>query len=178
MNEKEIIEHLEIVFNDITDFELVSVNNPIFDLLHPKTEDEKNKFFSIVDNVKLFAKNNDLIEKHGTGDFFKLTKKGKKLKKLGSYSEYLKYIEKKELESKSKVINNSGIYIESNENKGTQSFEKTANKKQVNAEPNSKPEQKSRLKKILSDPWVIGISLVLLAAILNVERIKNWYDSI
>lgn len=81
-------------------------------------------------------------------------------------------------EIENKNITNSGIYINKNENKGNQSFENIANKKQVNAEPNNNPEQKSRFKKILSSSWFIGISLVFLAAILNAERIKNWIDSV
>jgi hypothetical protein len=178
MTEKEIIEYLEIVFKDITDFELVSVNNPITKVLKHQTKEERENFFSVVDNVELFAKNNDLIKKIGTGDFFKLTKNGKKLKKLGSYSEYLKHIKKKDLKPESKVINVNGVYIEKNENNKNQSFENIANKKQVNAEPNIIPVQKSRLKKILSDPWFIGISLLILTVVFNAERIKNWVDSI
>jgi hypothetical protein len=76
MTEKEIIKYLEIVFKDITDFELVSINNPITKVLKHETTEEREKFFTVVDNVELFAKNNNLIRKHGTGDFFKLTEKG------------------------------------------------------------------------------------------------------
>jgi hypothetical protein len=75
-------------------------------------------------------------------------------------------------------ININGVYIENNENSKNQSFENIANKKQVISEPNNKPEKKSRLKKILSNPWFIGISLVFLAAVLNAERIKKLLDSI
>jgi hypothetical protein len=178
MTEKEIIEYLEIVFKDITDFELVYINKPITKILKRETKEERDKFFLIVDCLELFAKNNDLIEKNGTGDFFRLTDNGKKLKKLGSYSEFLKHIEKKELESESKVINVSGVYIEKNENNKNQSFENIANKKQVNAEPTKIPEKKSLFKRIYSDPWVIGITLLLLAVLFNAERIKNWVDSI
>jgi hypothetical protein len=84
MTEKGIIEYLEIVFKDITDFELVSINNPITKVLKHETKEEREKFFSVVDNVELFAKNNNLIKKHGTGDFFKLTDRGRKFKESNS----------------------------------------------------------------------------------------------
>jgi hypothetical protein len=94
MTEKDIIKYLEIVFKDITDFELVSINNPLLKVLKHETTEERKKFFSVVDNVKLFAKNNDLIEKHGTGDFFKLTDKGIKFKKSNSSYKFFLFKEK------------------------------------------------------------------------------------
>jgi hypothetical protein len=94
MTEKDIIKYLEIVFKDITDFELVSINNPLLKVLKHETTEERKKFFYVVDNVKLFAKNNDLIEKHGTGDFFKLTDKGIKFKKSNSSYKFFLFKEK------------------------------------------------------------------------------------
>jgi hypothetical protein len=162
MTEKEIIKYLEIVFNDITDFELVSVNNPITKVLKHETKEERDKFFSVVDNVKLFAKNNDLIEKHGTGDFFKLTKNGKQLKKIGSYSEYLKYIEKKELDNNGLNINienlingdNNGIQSSGNIELKSPFKQKIVNK--IAKEPSKKPW-------IEITSWVIGSIVGLIA---------------
>ncbi|AUC84754.1 hypothetical protein CW731_05350 [Polaribacter sp. ALD11] len=84
MKENEIIKYLDIVFKDITNFESVSVNNPIMKVLKHETEEERDKFFLVVESVELFAKNKDLIKKDGDGDFFKLTDRGRKLKESNS----------------------------------------------------------------------------------------------
>ncbi|QXP63268.1 hypothetical protein [Polaribacter sp. HaHaR_3_91] len=81
MTEKEIIKYLDIVFKDITNFNLVSINNSIAKVLKHETKEEKEKLFLTVKKVKLFGKNNDLFEKNGDGDWYLLTEKGKELKK-------------------------------------------------------------------------------------------------
>jgi hypothetical protein len=89
MNKKEIIKYLEIVFKDIANFESVSINNPIAKVLKHETKSERIKFFLVVDNVELFAINNDLIEKNGDGGWFKLTPTGKDFKRSNlSYCRY------------------------------------------------------------------------------------------
>ena len=171
LSEKEIIEYLEIVFKDITDFELVSINNPITKVLKHGTKEERVKFFSVVDNVKLFAKNNDLIQKNGTGDFFKLTENGKSLKKLGSYTEYLKYIEKKELGFERLLINNGNI-IQGN-NYGNQSSNFSNNPQTHNIIANNKPTKKKNLiikfwELISENKLISGILLFVILYVLKV----------
>jgi hypothetical protein len=100
MTEKEIIKYLDIVFKDITDFELVSINNPITKVLKHETKEERKKFFSVVESVELFAKNNDLIEKNGNGGWFSLTEKGKELKQTDLGFEKFKNKSKKKVMTK------------------------------------------------------------------------------
>jgi hypothetical protein len=109
MNEKEIIKYLDILFKDITDFELVSIKNSISKALKHETKEEKKKFFLVVDSVKLFAKNKGLIEKNGNGDWFKLTDKGKKLKQ--SNLEFEKFENKSKKKSMTKFEKWSLILI-------------------------------------------------------------------
>lgn len=45
-------------------------------------------------------------------------------------------------------------------------------------ESDNKVEKKSIFNKIYSDPWVIGIVLLIIASILSADRIKKWIDSI
>lgn len=161
MKEKETIKYLEIVFKDITDFELVSIKDPITKVLKHETKEERDKFFSVVENVELFARNNDLIEKNGNGGWFKLTDKGKKLKKNGGYLEYEKYIEKKELENNGLNINienlnqgeNNGVLIQGSR------LEKSPIKHKTVQKTNSKPIKKSLLE---ITTWVIGIIIGLI----------------
>lgn len=67
----------------------------------------------------------------------------------------IKYLNEIEKEDKIKTINNSGVYIEANDNKGTQSFDDIETKNKVNTNPKIKPEQKSLVKKIFSNPWTL-----------------------
>tara|TARA_R110002126_G_scaffold289763_1_gene445419 strand:- start:1406 stop:1957 length:552 start_codon:yes stop_codon:yes gene_type:complete len=177
---KETIENFNIVLSKIEKFSEFSPGVILFKIIKPneKIKQEVTEFNKIVENVFTFGINEDFFIENGEYPWCSLTKKGKLAKKKGGYLEYEKYINEKELKSENKSITVNGVYIENNENSKNQSFENIANKKQVSAEPNNKPEQKSRLKKILSDPWFIGISLALLAAVLNAERIKKWLDSI
>ena len=62
-------------------------------------------------------------------------------------------------------------------NQDSEFFESPNNIK-TKAAPRSKPEIKSRLKTILSNPWLIGISLVLLAAIFNGKRFMSFINNI
>ena len=70
-----------------------------------------------------------------------------------------------------KSIVNNGILIQDSR------LEKSPIKQNINPAPKNNPEKKSLFKRIYSDPWVIGISLIIIAAILGAERIKHWIDS-
>ncbi|WP_159948604.1 hypothetical protein [Polaribacter septentrionalilitoris] len=82
MNEKEIIEKIDLLFEKITDFNTFSINNIFFKEIKPdeKNKDEVKKFFDIVNETKLFGMNNDLFEKYNDNGWFSLTEKGKELK--------------------------------------------------------------------------------------------------
>jgi hypothetical protein len=81
----------------------------------------------------------------------------------------IKYLN--ELENTEKSIVNNGILIQDSR------LEKSPIKQNINPAPKNNPEKKSLFKRIYSDPWVIGISLIIIAAILGAERIKHWIDS-
>lgn len=48
----------------------------------------------------------------------------------------------------------------------------------VNAVPSNNPVRKSLFKRIVTSPWFIGIVLVIIAAILNADRISDWINNI
>jgi hypothetical protein len=154
---KETIKYFDIVLSKIENFEEFSSGVILFKILEPneKIQQEVIEFNDLVGRVNLFGRNEDFFMKNGENGHHSLKPEGKIAKKLGSYSEYLKYIEKKELKDENKNINVNGVYIEKNSNKKIQSFENIANKKQVKAEPSIKPEQKSLVKKIFSSSWTL-----------------------
>ncbi|WP_264558915.1 hypothetical protein [Flavobacterium sp. N2270] len=51
-------------------------------------------------------------------------------------------------------------------------------KKNTNAKPSKNPVIKSRLSRLLLNPWVIGFSFALLAAILNADRVMRFINNI
>jgi hypothetical protein len=77
-----------------------------------------------------------------------------------------------EIENGNKTITNNGILIQDS------FLDKSPIKQKTNPAPNNNPEKKSLFKRIYSDPWIVGISLLIIAALLNAERIKNWIDKI
>lgn len=76
------------------------------------------------------------------------------------------------LEKENKSIVNNGILIQDS------LLEKSPIKQNINPAPKNNPEKKSLFNRIYSDPLVIGIILLLIAAIFNAERVKKWVDSI
>ena len=80
MKEREIIKYIDLIFQRIEDFEFFSVNNILYEIIEPKSEDQKDEFFDIVDAVKLFGRNNDLFISRNKDGWCKLTEKGKSLK--------------------------------------------------------------------------------------------------
>ena len=80
MTDKEIIKYIDLIIKNIEDFDAFSIKDPVFDQLKPETKDEKEYFFELIDQIELFAKNNDLFIRRNKGDWFKLTDKGKRLK--------------------------------------------------------------------------------------------------
>ncbi|QCE40230.1 hypothetical protein [Psychroserpens sp. NJDZ02] len=82
MTEREIINHIDLLFKKITDFNAFSINNILFEELKP---DEKNKdnvktFQIIIKETKLFGLNNNLFKLYNDNEWYSLTEKGKELK--------------------------------------------------------------------------------------------------
>lgn len=94
------------------------------------------------------------------------------------------------------MINSNGsIYLNTLENNGNKSisnnfnnstieqfnqdseFFKSPNKIKTKAAPSNNPVIKSRLITILSNPWIIGISLTLLAAIFNGKKFMSFINN-
>lgn len=80
MNDKETIKYIDLIIREIDDFDTFSVNNIVFDFLKPESKDEKDTFFNLIDEIKLFGKNNDLFVPRTKDGWCKLTDKGKRLK--------------------------------------------------------------------------------------------------
>ncbi len=80
MTEKETIKYIDEIFKEIEDFDFFSVNNILYDIIEPKSEEEKVIFFEIVEAVKLFGRNNNLFVARNKDGWCKLTEKGKLLK--------------------------------------------------------------------------------------------------
>jgi hypothetical protein len=179
---KETIENFNIVLSKIEKFSEFSPGDILSKLLKPneKIKQEVTEFNRIVENVFALGTNEDFFIENGEYPWCSLTQKGKKAKKLGGYLEYEKYIEKKDLENNGLNINienlnqgdNNGVLIQGSR------LEKSLIKQKINPAPKNTPEKKSLFKRVYSDPWVIGISLLIIAALLNAERIKNWIDKI
>ncbi|MFL1013612.1 hypothetical protein [Flavisericum labens] len=93
MTDKEIIKHIDLIIKNIEDFDAFGIKDPVFDQLKPETKDEKEYFFKLIDQIELFAKNNDLFIRRTKGDWFRLTEKGKRLKQS---NKSLKHFEKSE----------------------------------------------------------------------------------
>ena len=80
MNERKIIKYIDLIIKNIEDFDSFSVNNIVFEYLKPESKTEKDSFFKLIDDIKLFGKNNDLFIPRTKDGWCKLTEKGKKLK--------------------------------------------------------------------------------------------------
>ena len=83
MKESEIIKYIDLLFSDIKDFNLFSINNILFDIIKPNERDniEVERFRKIEKEVKIFGLNNDLFSKYNDNGWFSLTDKGKEMKK-------------------------------------------------------------------------------------------------
>jgi hypothetical protein len=91
---------------------------------------------------------------------------------LQDFEKLDEYIEKpNESENGIKSIVNNGILIQDS------LLEKSPIKQNINPAPKNNTEKKSLFKRMYLHPWVIGISLIIIAAILGAERIKYWIDS-
>ncbi|MEZ7494518.1 hypothetical protein QO206_03410 [Leeuwenhoekiella aequorea] len=99
---------------------------------------------------------------------FKLLSKFIELQDFEKLAEYIE--NPNELENGIKSIVNNGILIQDSR------LEKSPIKQNINPAPKNNPEKKSLFNRIYSNPWVIGISLIIIAAILGAERIKDWID--
>ena len=80
MDQREIIKYIDLIIKKIEDFDSFSVNNIVFDHLKPESQEEKDSFFELIDEIKRFGKNNDLFVARTKDGWCKLTDKGKKLK--------------------------------------------------------------------------------------------------
>jgi len=153
--------------------------NEIIDLLNLDNTKER-QFNVVVLEVTSLLKEYDFINiVPNTSGYFKLSQNGFLAKEKGGYFKYIDFIKNKELESKtSNIIAENYI---AGDNFGTQYLERSFNKpkiKQTIAAPINKPVTKSLFKRIYSDPWLIGISLAILALILSADRIKDWINGI
>ncbi|MCE2612309.1 hypothetical protein LVD13_04935 [Flavobacteriaceae bacterium D16] len=91
MNEKRIIKYIDLIFKNIEDYNMFSVNNIVFDHLNPETPDQKKDFHELIDQIKLFGRNNDLFVAKTIDGWCRLTEKGKRLKISGkSYKSFTK----------------------------------------------------------------------------------------
>ena len=88
--------------------------------------------------------------------------------------EYLKNIDKK---IKSNITNNFNSSAIGQLNQES-TFSESPISIKTNDIPSKKPETKSRLKKLLSNPWVIGISLALVTTVLNGKRVMIYINDI
>lgn len=98
MKESEIIKYIDLLFNDIKDFNLFSINNILFDIIKPNERDniEVERFRKIEKEVKIFGLNNDLFIKYNDNGWFSLTDKGKEMKKSNlKFEKFNKKFEKK-----------------------------------------------------------------------------------
>ncbi|TVZ23509.1 hypothetical protein JM84_2437 [Dokdonia sp. Hel_I_63] len=104
MTDKEIIKYIDLLINDIDDFDTFSVNNIIFEYINPESKEEEESFLNKIDEIKLFGKNNDLFVPITKDGWCKLTEKGKKLKlSKKSFKKFQK------LEKKSEWYNNNWV---------------------------------------------------------------------
>lgn len=154
----------------------------VYDSLVPKymntdTKKEKEYFCDLRDEIIEFAVYEKYFNQFPNGSC-ELTEKGKAAKKKGGHSKYEGYIDKKDLDS-----NNVNIKIDnliSGDNYGIQSS-KTNFNKPINIKTNEisskKSEKESSLKKVFSNPWVIGFSFAILAALLSAQRIINFINN-
>jgi hypothetical protein len=87
--EKEVYKYIDVLFNRIEDYNLFNIKNILYKHIQPTSDLEKDYFFTVIKEVKLFGKNNDLFEVKTKDSWAKLTKKGIEFKK--SEKTYLKY---------------------------------------------------------------------------------------
>ena len=135
--------------------------------------------------IKLNRYNGDIVgkimEERGlvkkNGQFYELKTKGIEIVENGGYLKH-RHTEKGTINTKqiTKTLNfngnNYGIVGQDSR------IENSPINIQTNDAPSKSSETKSRLKTILSNPWVIGVSLVVFAALLNADKVMNLINNI
>jgi hypothetical protein len=160
--DKQLKKFISLVIKNAPEYDNFSIHE-----LHKAlelTEYEKKQYINLTFEIRKHLVDNDLATMYGSRKVI-LTEKGRELKN-GTYKKSHISINNDFRKS------NIGSVIQDSR------LKKAAIKNKVIAAPTSKPVKKSLLKKIYSDPWVIGIILLVIAAFLNSDRIKNWIDSI
>ena len=133
----------------------------------------KNDFARIVNNENELKAITEIL-KHKLEFITSQTKETYRLTKKGIvFSSF----EELETEKAKIIMNNFNNSTIGQFNQDSDFFESPNNIK-TNAAPSNNPVIKSRLKTILSNPWFIGISLALLAAIFNGKRFMSFINNI
>jgi len=180
MKEDTLYKYLDIILLESDISEPNSSMNILYEkYLNPVTDEERDEYFRITENVvSLGIKLGyfEYISKEKT--WFSLSEKGILAKEKGGHFKYVEFKKNKESESKEKSITyniNESVIGQLNQDSN---FSASPISIKTNAIPSKNPETKSRLKKLLSNPWVVGISLTLLTAILNGKRVMEYINSI
>jgi len=91
MNKRSTITYIDLIFKNIEDHDMFSVNNIVFDYLNPETTKQQQDFHELIDQIKLFGRNNDLFVARTKDGWCRLTEQGKRLKLSGkSYKSFSK----------------------------------------------------------------------------------------
>jgi hypothetical protein len=165
INEKEVIKYFDLVIKSLEDNTrfitrgILSVKNQLVSIIENKSTDSEREFFeNLVSAISSFGVVRNFFKSEGVNGWFSLTKEGLKLKELGGFSEYNTFMEKES--KKVSSIHNETVYGDKIQDSSFRDFKPI--KKQTNAAPINKPEQKSLLKKIYTSPWTIGIALLII----------------
>jgi hypothetical protein len=91
MTEKEKRTHIDLIFENITDFKLVNISEHLLEEIDTKTVIGSELFTAKQTEIKTFGINHSLFKPISSGEWFELTPKGEELKlsKL-TYSKFLK----------------------------------------------------------------------------------------
>lgn len=162
MDEKIVIKYVDELVNDFikNPFEEFTVSDFLHDhQRHISERKDLAETHKLEDAIEIFGRKKHIFDVYD-GHLLKLSDKGIELKDFGKG--YLKFINKESLN------NHTTLNYISGDNYGIQSSDgvfKNPTIKQTKEAPISKPPKKSLLKKIYSDPWVIGIGLIIIEEI-------------
>lgn len=127
------------------------------------------------DSLGRIMEERGLVKKNG--QFYELKSKGVEIVESGGYLKH-RHIEKGSIDTQqiTKTLNfngnNYGIVGQDSR------FENIPINIKTNDIPSKNPVTKSRLITILSNPWFVGITLVVLAAIFNGKTVMNFINNI